>query len=86
MSLTTDLKLAYQVGYDDALAKRKPDPSKTEVLGSSNCTNSERTSDERGTCMNDAPEPYYFACSSCGTCLNWNPNFCPYCGAEVIYE
>ena len=38
---------------------------------------------EQGTCFNDAPEPYYFACSNCGTCLNWNPNFCPHCGAKV---
>lgn len=40
----------------------------------------------RETCVNDAPEPYYFACSSCGTCLSWNPNFCPYCGRKVVDE
>ena len=50
MSLTTDLKLAYHMGYDDALAKRMPDSSKTEVLDSFNCTNSERTNDELLPC------------------------------------
>lgn len=32
MSFNTDLKLAYHMGYDDALAKRKPDASKAQVL------------------------------------------------------
>lgn len=32
MSLTTDLRLAYHMGYDDALARRKPDASKAQVL------------------------------------------------------
>ena len=32
MSLTTDLKLAYHMGYDDALAKRKPDASKVHLF------------------------------------------------------
>ena len=32
MSIKNDLGLAYHMGYDDALAKRKPDASKTQVL------------------------------------------------------
>lgn len=34
MSAENDLALAYHMGYDDALAKRMPDASKTEVLAS----------------------------------------------------
>ena len=34
MSLTTDLEMAYHMGYDDALARRKPDASKAQVLAS----------------------------------------------------
>lgn len=33
MSAENDLALAYLMGYDDALAKRKPDASKARVLG-----------------------------------------------------
>lgn len=32
MSAENDLALAYHMGYDDALAKRKPDASKAQVL------------------------------------------------------
>lgn len=32
MSTENDLALAYHMGYDDALAKRKPDASKAQVL------------------------------------------------------
>jgi hypothetical protein len=32
MSAKNDLALAYHMGYDDALAKRKPDVSKAQVL------------------------------------------------------
>lgn len=34
MSAKNDLALAYHMGYDDALAKRKPDASKTQILAS----------------------------------------------------
>lgn len=34
MSIKNDLGLAYHMGYDDALAKRKPDASKTQILAS----------------------------------------------------
>ena len=34
MSAENDLALAYHMGYDDALAKRKPDASKAQVLAS----------------------------------------------------
>ena len=46
MSLTNDLMMAYHMGYDDALARRMPDATKAKMLNSSNCTDSERTSDE----------------------------------------
>lgn len=32
MNVRNDLALAYHMGYDDALAKRKPDASKAQVL------------------------------------------------------
>ena len=32
MTAENDLALAYHMGYDDALAKRKPDASKAQVL------------------------------------------------------
>jgi len=32
MSAENDLALAYHMGYDDALAKRRPDASKAQVL------------------------------------------------------
>lgn len=37
MSLTTDLEMAYHMGYDDALARRKPDASKVHVFGRRTC-------------------------------------------------
>lgn len=40
----------------------------------------------RGTCENEAPEPYYFVCSKCGIGLNFNVRFCPFCGVEVADE
>lgn len=98
MSLTTDLKMAYHMGYDDALARRKPDDSKVHVFG-------------RGTCHNIAvPDEYSdrpFTCSECGArgpmgngtyhmASSWDTEhgvvfadswpvwkFCPACGAEV---
>lgn len=32
MSIKTDLMLAYYMGFEDALAKRKPDTRKTAIL------------------------------------------------------
>lgn len=32
MSIKTDLMLAYHMGFEDALAKRKPDTRKTAIL------------------------------------------------------
>lgn len=37
MSFNTDLEMAYHMGYDDALAKRKPDASKAQVFGWGTC-------------------------------------------------
>ena len=34
MSIKNDLGLAYHMGYEDALAKRKPDASQTQILAS----------------------------------------------------
>jgi len=34
MSAENDLAFAYHMGYDDALAKRKPDASQTQILAS----------------------------------------------------
>ena len=50
MNVRSDLAMAYLIGYEDALAKRMPDATKAGVLNSSNCTNSERTSDELKPC------------------------------------
>lgn len=32
MSIRTDLALAYQMGYDDALGRRRPEPRKAEDM------------------------------------------------------
>lgn len=66
---------------------------------SSNCTDSERTSDElgRGTCrLIDTQFPtgddsYFKACSGCGFWIynrySWeNTRFCPHCGRKVVDE
>ena len=37
MSTDFDLKMAYHMGYEDALAKRMPEPSKASVLGMGTC-------------------------------------------------
>lgn len=92
MSLTTDLKMAYHMGYDDALAKRKPDASKVHVFG-------------RGTCHDTEVDKNRFVCSGCGCSsyiatvhmefdeagnktdewMDLNiPFFCPNCGAKVV--
>lgn len=91
MSLTTDLKMAYHMGYDDALAKRKPDASKVHVF-------------ERGTCQDlggtGANDEQVFNCSECGCVLSLYdrdgsnnlctsfvfdyPRYCPECGRRVV--
>ena len=75
MSLTTDLEMAYHIGFDDALAKRKPDASKVHMLG-------------RGECHDAAGDGMdYFACSRCGGIdLSKEPTFCHWCGAEVVTD
>lgn len=96
MSFKTDLELAYHMGYDDALAKRKPDPSKTEVLDLSNCKNNERTSAaykpityDNGYSMDRlVPGEYYefwepaCACGNCGELIPMR-KFCPNCGCRL---
>lgn len=73
MSYKTNLEFAYHMGYDDALAKRLPDASKTVVLGNGECH------DAAGDGMG------YFACSRCGgTDLSKEPTFCHWCGAKVV--
>lgn len=57
MNVRTDLALAYYMGYEDALAKRKPDATKAGILNSYNGTNSEQT-----TTVNEN----YEYCSECG--------------------
>lgn len=61
---------------------------------SSNCTDSERTSDElgRGTCrvmtigeFNGEGTEYYDVCSNCGYEFDDDPlNYCPSCGRKVM--
>lgn len=92
MSLTTDLKLAYHMGYDDALARRKPDALKVRVFG-------------QGTCHDTDDDEDRFVCSECG-CSSYiatvhmefdeagnktdgwmdlnTPFFCPNCGRKVV--
>ena len=95
MSFTTDLKMAYHMGYDDALAKRNPDASKVHMLGRGECHNASKVMDEHGQAR--------FACSECGAWIDsrmlWNPeyrngespwvsgcklNFCPNCGRRIV--
>ena len=92
MSFDTDLEMAYHMGYDDALARRKPDASKVHVFG-------------RGTCIADETETisvrgdtwgYYFdkhftihvmECSECEHTyehVNGDYEFCPHCGRRVV--
>lgn len=87
MSADFDLKMAYHMGYEDALAKLMPEPSKALALW-------------RGTCGNVSDFPKYeFVCSACGGRLDivdefdnqtvqhtdgsFGPRFCPSCGREV---
>ena len=88
MSLTTDLEMAYHMGYDDALARRKPDASKVHVFG-------------RGTCKADKlcdGYLYYtsYWCRGCDERFAYrpigdkdrgaSPKFCPNCGRKVVDE
>lgn len=73
MSYTNNLELAYLMGYEDALAKRLPNASKTVIFGNGKCH------DAAGDGMG------YFACSICGgTDLSKEPEFCHWCGAKVV--
>lgn len=75
MNVSNDLAMAYHMGYDDALAKRLPNASKTGVLGNGKCHDATR--DGVG----------YFACSRCGgTDSSKEPTFCHWCGAKVEAE
>lgn len=76
MSAENDLALAYHMGYDDALAKHKPDASKVHVFG-------------RGTCHECAGMDDVFECSACGgryegwALKRW-ARYCPDCGRKVV--
>lgn len=92
--------MAYMIGFDDAVAKRKPDSSRAGVLNSYNCTNSEQT----GTCTADETDTlecvcdqvgrygmrvtiYVMECSACGHTyehVNGDYEFCPRCGRKVV--
>ena len=75
MSLTTDLKMAYHMGYDDALAKRKPDASKVHMLGRGECRLDGYTDAMFRVCS--GPEGTDFI-DYAGVCE------CSACGASVI--
>lgn len=87
MSFTTDLKMAYHMGYDDALAKRKPDASKVHMLGRGECK--PMTYDNGYSMDRIEPGEYYefwepaCACSECGELIPMR-RFCPNCGAKVV--
>lgn len=86
MSAENDLALAYHMGYDDALARRKPDASKVHVFG-------------RGTCHDIGTFKSWglFTCSNCSVVIPLNAakdapeigkvvplKFCPNCGRKVV--
>lgn len=71
MSTDFDLKMAYHMGYEDALAKRMPEPSKVSVLG-------------RGTCKVVSKPCDMWECE-CGKAW-WHggaPSYCQSCGRRV---
>ena len=75
MSIKTDLELAYAIGYDDALAKLKPDRSRAHELGYATCRNAE-----------PYQLPWSFTCSECGVHSITQAerfNYCPFCGRRV---
>lgn len=100
--MSTELELAYHMGYEDALARRSPDPAKADGM-------------DKGTCHNlagqDEDGEWGFRCSECGAMPkywcgeyhlassgelpdgtrwlgdSWLPwRFCPCCGRKVVSE
>lgn len=96
MNVRTVLAMAYHIGYDDALAKRKPDSSRAWVLNSYICTNSERTNaackpityDNGYSTDHLEPGEYHefwepaCACGNCGELIPMR-KFCPNCGCRL---
>jgi hypothetical protein len=90
MSFNTDLEMAYHIGYDDALAKRKPDASKVHVFGRGTCISDETDTWE---CVCDGIGRYgkrvtihVMECSECGHTyehVNGDYEFCPHCGRRI---
>lgn len=83
MSIKSDLSLAYIMGYDDALAGRRPDSSKANVLASHPWAE-----------CHDTHESRWFHCSECGFGMSdlytetpWTeedqPKYCPNCGRKI---
>lgn len=75
MNTDFDLKMAYHMGYEDALAKRMPEPSKASVLG-------------RGACQMEYVADWMgWHCKSCDNIRqglrDQKPNYCPNCGRRV---
>lgn len=72
MSSKNDLGLAYHMGYEDALAKRKPDASKAQVLASDdlaaeNVRLRELCADML-MCLTWTDEPHGYMEDGCGYC------------------
>lgn len=90
MSFNTDLEMAYHIGYDDALARRKPDASKVHVFGRGTCHADETDAME---CVCDQIGRYgkrvtvhVMECSECGHTyehVNGDYEFCPRCGRRI---
>ena len=82
MSTDFDLKMAYHMGYEDAIAKRMPEPSKVSVLGRGTCKLEQHGS------LADQPSMVCWSCSECG--FGWHHSiydkqfsYCPNCGRKV---
>ena len=75
MTETVALRFAYNMGYEDGMARKKPDSAKADQLA-------------RGTCSLERAPQYgedSMACSDCGCIMDdylW-ANYCPECGAKV---